>query len=65
MQKFNIDKGASFAVVDNQKYCLNTKNILVDDVLCCLQELSKYHRKQLKCPVLGILALMEKLLPKN
>jgi len=52
--KIAIDKGASFAVVDNQKYCLNEKYILVDDVLCCLQELSIYHRKQLKCPVLGI-----------
>ena len=52
--KSAIDKGASFAVVDNQKYCLNEKYILVDDVLSCLQELSKYHRKQLNCPVLGI-----------
>lgn len=52
--KSAIDKGASFAVVDNQAYCLNEKYILVDDVLSCLQELSKYHRKQLNCPVLGI-----------
>ena len=52
--KSAIDKGASFAVVDNQAYCLNENYILVDDVLSCLQELSKYHRKQLNCPVLGI-----------
>lgn len=52
--KSAIDKGASFAVIDNQAYCLNEKYILVDDVLSCLQELSKYHRKQLNCPVLGI-----------
>ena len=52
--KSAIDKGASFAVVDNEAYCLNEKYILVDDVLSCLQELSKYHRKQLNCPVLGI-----------
>ena len=52
--KSAIDKGASFAVVDNKAYCLNEKYILVDDVLSCLQELSKYHRKQLNCPVLGI-----------
>ena len=31
--KSAIDKGASFAVVDNQAYCLNEKYILVDDVL--------------------------------
>ena len=52
--KSAIDKGASFAVVDSQVYCLNEKYILVDDVLSCLQELSRYHRKQLNCPVLGI-----------
>ena len=52
--KSAIDKGASFAVIDNQAYCLNEKYILVDDVLSCLQELSKYNRKQLNCPVLGI-----------
>ena len=52
--KSAIDKGASFAVVDNKAYCLNENYILVDDVLSCLQELSKYHRKQLNCPVLGI-----------
>ncbi len=49
-----IKKGASFAVVDDEKYFLNEKYILVDDVLLCLQELSKFHRKQLNCYVLGI-----------
>ena len=52
--KSAIDRGASFAVIDNQAYCQNKKYILVDDVLSCLQELSKYHRKQLNCPVIGI-----------
>tara|TARA_B100001057_G_scaffold489040_1_gene574543 strand:+ start:720 stop:1970 length:1251 start_codon:yes stop_codon:yes gene_type:complete len=52
--KSAIDKGANFAVIDNQAYCFNEKYILVDDVLSSLQELSKYHRKQLNCPVLGI-----------
>ena len=52
--KSAIDNGASFAVIDNQVYCLNEKYILVDNVLFYLQELSKYHRKQLNCPVLGI-----------
>ena len=52
--KSAIEKGASFAVIDNQTYCLNKKYIVVVDVLSCLQELSQYHRKQLNCPVLGI-----------
>ena len=33
--KSAIEKGASFAVIDNQTYCLNKKYIVVDDVLSC------------------------------
>jgi len=49
-----IEKGAYYAVIDNKEYCLTDKYILVEDVLKCLQQLAKYHRSQLKCPVLGI-----------
>ena len=49
-----IEKGSSYAVVDNKEYCLTDKHILVEDVLKCLQQLAKYHRSQLNCPVLGI-----------
>lgn len=49
-----IEKGAAYAVIDDEKHFLNEKYFLVKDVLACLQELAKYHREQLKIPVLGI-----------
>jgi len=49
-----LEKGACFAVIDNEKYYLNDKYILVKDVLTCLQKLSKYHINKINCPVLGI-----------
>lgn len=49
-----LDKGACFAIIDNEEYYLNDKYILVKDVLSCLQELSKYHINKINCPVLGI-----------
>ncbi|MES2763559.1 MAG: UDP-N-acetylmuramoyl-tripeptide--D-alanyl-D-alanine ligase [Bacteroidota bacterium] len=49
-----IDGGCRYAIVDSEEVC-NSKNILlVADVLAALQQLAKYHRKQLKCPVIGI-----------
>jgi len=49
-----LEKGACFAVIDNEKYYIDNKYILVKDVLSCLQELSKYHINKINCPVLGI-----------
>lgn len=49
-----LQKGASLAIIDNEKYYLNDKYILVEDVLKHLQQLANLHRKKLKCPVLGI-----------
>ena len=49
-----LEKGACFAVIDNEEYYLDNKYILVKDVLSCLQELSKYHINKINCPVLGI-----------
>ena len=43
-----IEKGAAYAVVDEQEYVSQDKIILVEDVLACLQDLATYHRK--KCP---------------
>jgi UDP-N-acetylmuramoyl-tripeptide--D-alanyl-D-alanine ligase len=51
-----LEKGAAYAVIDeaqtSQQY--KDKLILVADVLRTLQELSGYHRRQLRCHVLGI-----------
>jgi UDP-N-acetylmuramoyl-tripeptide--D-alanyl-D-alanine ligase len=49
-----IEFGASYAVIDEAKYDINEKYILVNNVLECLQELARYHRKQLSIPFLGI-----------
>mgnify|MGYP003640878080 CR=1 FL=1 len=45
--------GAVWAVIDDPEYA-GAKTILVSDVLETLQELSKYHRKQLTIPVIGL-----------
>ncbi len=49
-----LEKGATFAVVDEEKYCISEKYLLVEDVLESLQQLAKYHRNQLKIPFIGI-----------
>jgi len=41
-----LDAGAAYAIVDEYSDAANEKIIVVDDVLTCLQELSKHHRLQ-------------------
>lgn len=48
-----VDKGASYAIVDEAKYA-NDRCLLVEDVLSALQDLARHHRKQLKIPVIGL-----------
>ena len=49
-----IKKGAAYAIIDKEKYKINDKYILVDDVLKTLQELAKYYREQFNIIVIGI-----------
>ena len=49
-----LEKGARYAVIDNSKYALNDRYILVDNVLETLQELARYHRSKLTIPVIGL-----------
>jgi UDP-N-acetylmuramoyl-tripeptide--D-alanyl-D-alanine ligase len=49
-----LGKEAAYAVIDEEQYKKNDQYILVDDVLTTLQELAKYHRKQLQLPVIAI-----------
>ena len=49
-----IAAGATYAIIDNPTYQLGDKYILVDDVLTALQDLARYHRKQLAIPVIGL-----------
>ena len=50
-----IEQGCSYAIVDEEKYADESKNILlVDDVLKALQDLAHYHRSKFKIPVIAI-----------
>jgi UDP-N-acetylmuramoyl-tripeptide--D-alanyl-D-alanine ligase len=49
-----IETGAAYAIIDNAEYQVNDKCLLVDDVLIALQNLARYHRRQLTIPVIGL-----------
>jgi UDP-N-acetylmuramoyl-tripeptide--D-alanyl-D-alanine ligase len=49
-----LQQGASYAIVDDEKYAINDAFILVGNVLETLQELALYHRKQFNIPVIAI-----------
>ena len=49
-----LKKGASFAVIDEEKYKLHDKIFLVENVLETLQNLATYHRKYLKLPIISL-----------
>lgn len=49
-----LEMGAAFAVIDDAAYCISDRFILVDEVLTALQDLARYHRKQLNIPVFGL-----------
>ena len=49
-----LDKGAEYAVIDEQPRKDNKRLILVQNVLETLQELATYHRNYLKLPILAL-----------
>jgi UDP-N-acetylmuramoyl-tripeptide--D-alanyl-D-alanine ligase len=49
-----LAKGASHAVIDEEKYHQDDRCILVPNVLETLQHLARFHRDQLKIPVIGL-----------
>lgn len=49
-----LENGASFAVIDEERFKKNEQYILVDDVLSSLQELAKFHREQFNIPIIAI-----------
>jgi UDP-N-acetylmuramoyl-tripeptide--D-alanyl-D-alanine ligase len=49
-----INKGCSFAVIDDKRYNSKPNTILVENVLKTLQDLAKIHREKLTIPVIGI-----------
>jgi UDP-N-acetylmuramoyl-tripeptide--D-alanyl-D-alanine ligase len=49
-----LEKGCSYAVIDEAEYAIDERFILVDNVLDTLQQLATYHRKQLGTRIIGI-----------
>lgn len=49
-----INDGAAYTIIDNPKFNISDKCILVDNVLVTLQQLAHYHRKQFTIPFIGI-----------
>ncbi|MEM6700083.1 MAG: Mur ligase family protein, partial [Bacteroidota bacterium] len=49
-----LEKGAAYAIIDNEIYQKGEQYILVEDGLACLQQLANFHRSQFKIPVIGI-----------
>jgi UDP-N-acetylmuramoyl-tripeptide--D-alanyl-D-alanine ligase len=49
-----LQKGASYAVVDDVHYAKGDRFVLVANALQCLQQLASHHRDQLKIPVIGL-----------
>lgn len=49
-----IEMGASYVVIDEEKYAKDERYILVHNVLQTLQELATFHRKYLSLPILAI-----------
>lgn len=49
-----LQKGCSYAVIDNFEQKKDDRYIVVKNVLDSLQELARFHREKLNCPVIGI-----------
>ncbi len=49
-----LEKGCAYAVVDNPKYAVDERFILVEDTLKALQDLAALHRKRLGTKIIGI-----------
>ena len=49
-----LEKGASYAVVDDAAFATSNRIFLVDDALTALQDLARHHRKLFTGPVIGI-----------
>ncbi len=49
-----LNAGASYAIIDNVKYQISDRCLLVDDVLQTLQDLALHHRKQFDIPFIAI-----------
>ena len=49
-----VQRGHSYAIVDEKEYAINDRYILVDDCLDTLQELATHHRRNSKAKILAL-----------
>ena len=49
-----LENGASYVLIDNADYFIDSRTILVEDSLIALQELAKFHRQYLKLPIIAL-----------
>lgn len=49
-----LTKGASYVVIDNPKYQIDHRTIVVEDTLKALQNLALFHRRFLALPIVGL-----------
>lgn len=49
-----LHKGAAYCIVDEKKYAISGKTILVDNVLETLQNLAAYHRSHCGAKIIGL-----------
>jgi len=49
-----LNKGASYAIVDEERFATDQRILLVDDGLTALQDLARHHRGKLKIPFIGL-----------
>jgi len=49
-----LERGASYAIVDDPSLDYHAQLIQVNDVLSCLQDLATYHRQQFDIPLIAI-----------
>jgi UDP-N-acetylmuramoyl-tripeptide--D-alanyl-D-alanine ligase len=52
--KIDLEKGATYAVIDDAEFYIDERTIVVDDVLTTLQQLANHHRKSFQIPILAI-----------
>jgi UDP-N-acetylmuramoyl-tripeptide--D-alanyl-D-alanine ligase len=49
-----LKNGASFCIIDEEEFAINSKCIVVENVLESLQQLATFHRKYLKLPIIAL-----------
>ncbi len=49
-----LKKGAKYVVIDNPKYKINDRMLLVDNSLTALQDLARHHRREMGLPVIAL-----------